>query len=123
MKKIILIFVFLFNVCFIGSTRAEEVEKIDFSDFMLDKNSLIGKTIKIKGYCRNTFNDKFSLYRSAEPSDFSKTISIDTSNLSREVRKWLMQNCKDGKYITLKAIVNNKSKLNDLNVLEIDEAK
>lgn len=119
MKKIILVIFIFISLCLTNSAIAEELSNISFDDFMLDKNSLIGRTIKIKGFCRNTFDDKFAIYKSGEPSDFSTTISIDTSNLSREIRKWLMQNCKKGKFITLKAVV----KKNDLNVLEIEEAK
>ena len=105
MKKIILVIFVFISLCLTNSAIAEELSNISFDDFMLDKNSLIGKTIKIKCYCRNTINDKFSIYKSGESSDAWSSMSLDISNLSREVKKWLMQKCKKGKLITYKKIV------------------
>ena len=119
MKKILIVFLLIFNLCLINSAFAEESFNINFDDFMLDKDSLIGKTIKIKGYCSNNYDDLYSLYKSNKLDDMTSSITLSTKNLPRETRKWLMQNCKDGKYITLKAVVNKY----DLNVIEIEEAK
>lgn len=48
-----------FTFSLINCVFTQELPNISFDDYMLDKDSLIGKTIKIKGYCRNSYSDKF----------------------------------------------------------------
>lgn len=117
MKKLVVFFT-MFFICFINVSFAQNVGNIKFDDFLLDKDLLIGKTIRIKGYCRNLYDDKFYLYKSEEFEDRSRVISLITSNLPDQTKEWLSQNCKDGQLITLKAIVDDY----ELKVLEIEEA-
>ena len=116
MKK--LLFIMLFSFFVINCSFAQNLENINFDDFLLDKDLLIGKTITIKGFCRNLFDNKYYLYKSNELEDRSRVINLAISNLSMESKEWLSQNCKNGQFITLKAIVRDY----DLKVLEIEEA-
>jgi hypothetical protein len=116
MKK--LLFIMLFSFLVINCSLAQNLENINFDDFLLDKDLLIGKTITIKGFCRNLFENKYYLYKSNELEDRSRVINLAISDLTEESKEWLSQNCKDGQFITLKAIVEDY----DLKVLEIEEA-
>ena len=119
MKKILVsIFFMIFNICFVNVCCAQNIEIISFDDFLLDKNLLIGKTIRIKGFCRNPYEEKYYLYKSEEFEDRSRVINLITSDLSMENKEWLSQNCKDGLLVTLKALVEDY----DIKVLEIEEA-
>ena len=117
-KKLVFIFIMLFYICFINVGFAQNIENIKYDDFLLDKNLLIGKTIIIKGFCRNPYSDKYYLYKSEKFEDSSRVISLVTTNLSNETKEWLSQNCKKGIFVTLKAIVEDY----EINVLEIEEA-
>ncbi len=116
MKK--LMFIFFMMLGFINVSFAQNLENITFDDFLLDKQLLIGKTITIKGFCRNPYADKYYLYKSDEFEDRSRVISLTISDLSTPTKEWLSQNCKNGLFITLKAVVEDY----DLYVLEIEEA-
>ncbi len=116
MKKLLLIIMFCLSVVNLGF--AQNIENINFDDFLLDKDLLIGKTITIKGFCRNLFENKYYLYKSNELEDRSRVINLAISDLSMESKEWLSQNCQNGQFITLKAIVEEY----ELKVLEIEEA-
>lgn len=116
MKK--LMFILFMMLGFINVSFAQNLENLTFDDFLLDKQLLIGKTITIKGFCRNPYADKYYLYKSDEFEDRSRVISLTMSNLPIPTKEWLSQNCKNGLFITLKAVVEDY----DLYVLEIEEA-
>ena len=117
----------LFFVLILGNQLLAE-ELLSFDDFMLDKDSLIDKTIRIKGYCYTTDGDNYFLLKNGQTSDFMSQIPLETKNLSRDVRKWLLQNCKTligytgiiGQFVTIKATVT-KTFIFELNVIEIEE--
>ena len=92
---------------------------LNYDDFLLDRDSFIDKTIKIKGFCRNLYDDKYYLYKSNQLEDRLNSISLSMSDLSREERKWLLENCKKGQFVVVKAVVEKY----DLKVTKIEEIK
>ena len=117
-KKLVFIFFIMFYMCFINLSFAQNIENISYDDFLLDKDLLMGKTITIKGFCRNPHDEKYYLYKSDEFEDRSRVINLNISELSKETKEWLSKESKIGLVITLKAVVEDYG----LKVLEIQEA-
>ncbi len=117
-KKLVFIFFIMFYMCFVNVGFAQNIENISYDDFLLDKDLLKGKTITIKGFCRNPHDVKYYLYKSDEFEDRSRVINLNISELSKETKEWLSKESKNGLVITLKAIVEDYG----LKVLEIQEA-
>ena len=88
----------------LGNTYEGNSKIFKVSDVLLDKDMLIGKEILVQGVFAGLTEDMSFLY---EELGSSSTISINTENLIRNQRKYLLTSCSGGCSIIVKGKLLN----------------
>lgn len=85
------------------SAAENQVIDMAFNDLYLDYNNLVGKTVKVSGHLM-VFGDICSL---TESQNLTAVLYTDTSKLSRESRKLILDQCSSGCSVELEGIVGS----------------
>jgi hypothetical protein len=85
------------------ATADNQVIDMAFNDLYLDYNNLVGKTVKVNGYLM-VFGEICSL---SESKNLTAVLYTDTSRLSRENRKLILDNCASGCNVEIEGVVGN----------------
>ena len=91
------------------------VKNMSFNDLYLDYNNLVGQKVKVEGYLM-LFGDIASL---TEKYGSAAVLYTDTSRLSRENRKLLLDNCSSGCNVEIEGVVGSVQFLKGITVTNL----
>ena len=91
------------------------VKNMSFNDLYLDYNNLVGQKVKVEGYLM-VFGDIASL---TEKFSAVAVLYTETSRLSRENRKLLLDNCSSGCNVELEGVVGSVQFLKGITVTNL----